>query len=142
MSSDNLASLKAIKAVRTTSPLSLKCQKALNYISIRHAVAHFCVPGHAAIRGNEITDGLSRGGTALTFLGPKPALGVCRGDLQKRLIRCLVKLHGAQWRDLGDTERLDPSVYLGTQSGHQGKMFDFNRIKPSVVNDLLMVITP
>jgi hypothetical protein len=96
----------------------------------------FLVPGHAAIRGNEFTDGLARGGTALTFLG------VCRGDLQKRLIRCLVKLHGAQWRVLGDTERLDPSVYLGTQSGHQGKMFDFNRIKPSVVNDLLVVITP
>jgi len=39
-------------------------------------VGLFWVPGHAGIRGNEIADGLARGGTALRFLGPKPAQGV------------------------------------------------------------------
>jgi len=67
--------MKALKAVRTTSPSVHQCQKALNNISIRHAVGLFWVPGQAGIQGNEITDGLTRGGTALRFLGPEPALG-------------------------------------------------------------------
>jgi hypothetical protein len=33
--------------------------------------------------GNEIADGLARGGSSLRFLGPKPALGVSRRDLQR-----------------------------------------------------------
>jgi len=36
--SDSKAALKALQAVRTTSPLVLQCQKALNDISTRHAV--------------------------------------------------------------------------------------------------------
>ena len=47
--------------------------------------------------GNEIADGLARGGSSLRFLGPKPALGVSRRDLQKRLGRWLVNQRGAQW---------------------------------------------
>jgi len=73
--SNSQAALKALKAVRTTSPLVHQCQKALNDISIRHTVGLFWAPGHAGIWGNEIADGLARGGTALRFLGPEPALG-------------------------------------------------------------------
>jgi hypothetical protein len=36
--SNSLAALKALGAVRTTSPLVRQCQEALNYISSRHAV--------------------------------------------------------------------------------------------------------
>ena len=95
--SDSLAALKALKAIRTTSPLIHQCQKALNGISIRHAMGLFWVPGHAGTRGNEIADGLARGGTALRFLGPEPALRVSRRDLQKRLGHRLANQHGAQW---------------------------------------------
>jgi len=94
---DSLAALKAPKAVRTTFPLVYQCQKALNDISIRHVVGLFWVPGHAGIRGNEIADGVATGGSALRFLGPEPALGVSRRDLQKRLGRWLVNQHGDQW---------------------------------------------
>jgi len=55
--SDILAALKALKTVRTTSPLVHQCHKALNDISIQHVVGLFWVPGHAGIRGNEIADG-------------------------------------------------------------------------------------
>jgi len=85
--SDSLAALQALGAVRTTSPLVHECQRALNDISSRHAVGLFWVPGHAGIRGNEIADGLARGGSALRFLEPEPALGVSRQDLQMRLRR-------------------------------------------------------
>jgi len=75
---DSLPALKAIRAVRTTSPLVHQCQRALNGISIQHAVGLFWVPGHAGIWGNEIADGLARGSSALKFFGPEPALGVSR----------------------------------------------------------------
>jgi len=45
------------------------------------------LPRHAGIGGNEIADGLARGGSALRFLGPEPALSVSRRDLQKRFGR-------------------------------------------------------
>jgi len=80
--SDSLAALKVLKAIRT-SPLVYQCQRALNDISIQHVVGLFWVPGHAGVRGNEIADGLARGGSALRFHGPEPALGVSRRDLQK-----------------------------------------------------------
>jgi hypothetical protein len=43
--SDSLAALKALRAVRTTSPLVRQCQEALNDISARHAVGLYWVPG-------------------------------------------------------------------------------------------------
>jgi ribonuclease HI len=53
------AALKALQAVKTTSPLVHQCQKALNDISARHVVGLYWVPGHAGVRGNEIADGLA-----------------------------------------------------------------------------------
>jgi ribonuclease HI len=60
--SDGLAALKALGAVRTTSPLVRQCQEALNDISARHAVGLYWVPGHARVRGNETADRLARSG--------------------------------------------------------------------------------
>ena len=47
--SSSLTALKALKAVKTTSPLVQQCQKVLNDISIWHAVSLFWVPGHAGL---------------------------------------------------------------------------------------------
>jgi ribonuclease HI len=74
--SDSQAALKALQAVRMTSPLVHQCQKALNDISTQHVMGLYWVSGHAGVRGNEIADGLARVGSALRFLGPEPALGV------------------------------------------------------------------
>jgi len=135
--SDSQAALKALTAVRTTSSLVHQCQKALNDISIGHAVGLFWVPGHAGIRGNEIANGLARGSTALRFLGPQPALGVSRRDLQMRLGR-LVNQHGAQWRGLGDTQRHTHDFILGPSLGTRAKFMTFNRTQSRGVTGLLM----
>ena len=73
--SDSQAALKALQAIKTTSYLVYHCQKALNDIAAPHVVGLYWVPGHAGVRGNEVADGLARGGSALGFLGPEPALG-------------------------------------------------------------------
>jgi len=136
--SDSLAALKALKAVRTRSPLVYQCQKVLNDISIQHAMGLFWVLGHAGIRGNKIADGLARDSSALRFLGPKLALGVSRRDLQKRLGRWLVNQHGAQWRSLGDTQRLAREFISAPSLGTRTKFLTFNRYQCRAVTGLLM----
>lgn len=135
--SDSLAALKALRAVRTTSRLVHQCQRALNDISVRHAVGLFLVPGHAGIRGNEIADGLARGGSTLRFFGPELALGVSRRDLQKRLGRWLVNQHGAQWRGLGDTQRQAREFISGPSLGTRAQFMTLSRIQSRVVTGLL-----
>jgi hypothetical protein len=83
---DSQAALKALQAVRTTSPLVQQCQKALNDISTRHAVGLYWVPGHAGVQGNETANELTRGGSALGFLGPEPALGSLDETYKKGLV--------------------------------------------------------
>ena len=86
------------------------------------------VHGHAGIGGNEITDGLTRGGSALRFHGPEPALGVSRRDLLKRLGCWLVNQHRAQWQGLGDAQRQTRQLILGPSPGTRAKFMTFNRI--------------
>jgi len=94
-------------------------------------------PRHAAIRG-----WAARGGNAVRFLGPEPALEVSRRDLQKRLVFWLLNQHGAQWRHLGYTESQAQSFISWCSMGTRAKFLTFNRIQSKVVIDLLMVITP
>jgi hypothetical protein len=87
---DSQAALKALQAVRTTSPFVHQCQRALNDISARHVVGLYWVPGHAGVRGNEIADGLARDGSGRGFHGPEPVLGVSGRDMQNRHGRWLI----------------------------------------------------
>jgi len=81
------------------------------------------VPRYAGIRGNVIADGLARGGTALTSLGPEPALGISRRDLQKRLSRWLATQQRAQWRGLRDTQRQAREFISGPSMGTRAKFY-------------------
>ena len=103
--SDSQAALKALQAVRTTSPLVRQWREALNDISARHVVGLYWDPGRAGVRGNEIADGLARGGSAVGFLGPEPVLGVSRQVIKKRLNQWLINQQWASWRDLEHTQR-------------------------------------
>jgi len=73
----------------------------------------------------------------MRFLGPKPALGVSKRDLQKRLGHWLAKQHGAQWRGLGDTQRQAREFISGPSLGTRTKFMTFNRIQSRVVIGLL-----
>jgi ribonuclease HI len=73
--------LKVFQAIRTSSLLVQQCRKVLNDISAMHALELYWVCGHAGVRGNEITDGLTRGGSASGFVGPELAYGVSRQNI-------------------------------------------------------------
>ena len=91
----------------------------------------YWVPGRAGRRGNEIADGLARGGSALKFLGTEPPLGVSRRDLENRLGLTFVNQHGAQWRGFGDTQRQAQDIISGPSQGIRAKFFTFNRTQSS-----------
>jgi len=93
--------------------------------------------GHAGIRGNEIADELARGGSSLGFLGPEPALGVSRQDIQNKLNRWLVNQHWARWLSLGDTQRQAPELISGPSMGAKTKVMSFNRTQSRAVIGLL-----
>ena len=95
--SDSQATLKALQAARTTSPLVQQCQKALNDVSTRHAMGLYWVPGHAGVRGNEIADKLARDGSVVKFVGPESALGVSSQNIGRRIGGWLVNRNWAWW---------------------------------------------
>jgi len=136
MLSDSQAALKALLAIRTMSPLVQQCQKALNDISTRQVVGLHWVPGHAGVRGNEITDQLARDSPVLKFVGPKPALGVSRQDI-RRIRHWLVNKYLIWWRGLGDTQRQAQELILGPCLGVKARFLSFNRTQSRAVTGLL-----
>ena len=126
--SDSQAALKALQAIRT-SPLVLQYQKALNYISNRHSVGLYSVPGHTGLRGNEIADELARDGSVLKFVGPEPAFGVSRQDICRRFRRWLVKQHCACWWGLGYTQRRARELISGPCLGAKDRFLSFNPLE-------------
>ena len=72
---DSQVALNALHAVKTTSSLVQKCQKALNDISAQHTVGLYWVTGHARVHGNEMADKLARSDSIQKFIGPELSLG-------------------------------------------------------------------
>jgi hypothetical protein len=134
--SDSQVAVKAPPAIRT-SPLVHQCQKALNDISTQYVVEFYWVPGHAGVGGNEITNLLTRGGSVLGYLGPEPALGVSRRDIQKMLGHWLINQHWARWCDLGNTQRQSRELISGPSLGAKAKFLSFIRTQSRVVTGLL-----
>ena len=87
---------------------------------------------------NEIADGLTRGGSALRFLGPELALGVSRQDFRRKLGHWLGNQHGAQWQSLGDTQRQAREFISGPSFSTRAKFLTLNRVQSRVVTGLLM----
>jgi hypothetical protein len=91
----------------------------------------------ARVRGNEITDGLARDGSALRLLGPEPALGISRCDIRRKLRCWLSGQHWAIWRDLANTLRQARELISGPCPCIRIKLLSFNRNQSRVVTGLL-----
>jgi hypothetical protein len=135
--SDSQAALKALRAIRTTSPLFHQCQEVLNDISTWHAVGLYWVPGHAGVQGNEIADGLPRNGSASGFVGPEPALGIPQQDLRSRINRWLGNQHQRRWWNLGDSQRQAWELISGPSRGTRIRLLSLTRAQSRVVTRLL-----
>jgi ribonuclease HI len=72
---------ESYSATKITAPLVQQGQQELNDISTRHVVGPYWVPGHAGVRGNEISDRLARGGSVQRVIAPDPYLGVSRQNI-------------------------------------------------------------
>jgi hypothetical protein len=109
----------------------------ITYVYTRYVVGLYWVPGHAGIRDNEIADELARGGSVRCFLGPEPALGVSRRDVQHRLNRWLVNQQWARWRGLGITQRQVREFISRPDLDAKAKLMSFNRTQSRAVIGLL-----
>jgi hypothetical protein len=70
---------------------------------------------------------LARDGSALKFVGPEPALGVSRQDIQRKIRHWLVNQHWVWWRVLGDTQRQARELISGPCLGAKARFLSFNR---------------
>jgi hypothetical protein len=80
---------------------------------------------------------LARGGSALSFFGPEPVLGVSRRDLQTRLGRWLVNQHLTLWQGVGDTQRQAREFISGPRLGTRAKFMTLSRVQSRAVTGLL-----
>jgi ribonuclease HI len=137
--SDSQAALEALQAVKTTSPLVRQCQRALDDISTYHSVGLFWVPGHSAIRGNEIADQIAREGSAHHFVGLEPAVvGVSRQCIRRKIQCWLDRQHLVRWRGLVGTMRQAQELISGPDTAARtALMSSFNRGQSRVVTGLL-----
>jgi hypothetical protein len=135
--SNGQAALKALQAVKTTSPSVRQCQRALDDISTYHSVWLFWVPGHSGLRGNEIADELGREGSAHRFVREEPALGVSRQNIRRRMQWWLDRQHLMRWQGLVGTLRQASELIWGPRAAAKTTLMSFNRAQSRVVTGLL-----
>jgi hypothetical protein len=93
---DSQVAVKALQAAKI-SPLVHQCQQALNVISTWHTVGLYWVPGHARVRGNEISDKFARGGSIQKCIGPEPSLLVSRQNIRNKIKCWMDNQHLPMW---------------------------------------------
>jgi len=71
------------------------------------------------------------------FVGPEPALGVSRRDIQKKLNRWFVNEHWPSWWGLGDTQRQARELISGPSLSTKAKLLPFKRTQSRAVIGLL-----
>jgi hypothetical protein len=71
------------------------------------------------------------------FLGPEPAFGVSRRDIQNKPNPWLVYQHWARWRSLGSTQRQARELISGPGLGAKTKVMSYNRAQSRAVIVLL-----
>jgi hypothetical protein len=116
--------------------------KSNHQFSTLHAVGLYWVPGHTGVRGNEISNGLARGGSGLRFVGPEPTLGVSRQDIRRKIWHRLVNQHWAWWWGLGNTQRQASELISGPCLCAKARFCPLTGHNPGLLLAFLLGIIP
>jgi hypothetical protein len=102
----------------------------------RHSVGLYWVPGHARVKGNEITNKLARSSSVQRFVGLESFLGVSRQTIRRKTKRWMEKQHLALWGGPCSTQRQAWELISGPNLA-TGARLSFNRTQSRVVIGLL-----
>ena len=94
-------------------------------------------PGHAGVRGDEITDNLARDGCVQKFVGPEPFLGVSRQNIRRKIKRWMDNQHLVMWRCPCRTQRQAQELISRHDLATRARLFPFNRTQSRIVIGLL-----
>jgi len=100
-------------------------------------VGVYWVPGHSGVRGNKITDKLTRDGSVQKFVGPELSLGVSRQNVRRKIKCWLDNQYLTRWRALGSTQRQAQELISGTSPGAKTRLLSINRTQSRIVIGLL-----
>ena len=123
---DNLAGLKAFEAVRTTSPLVYQSQK--RWLIRLNDMRSVFLGSPDILQYEIMISAMGSQGVALLwgfFFPSRP--WVSQGEIYKEARSLLVNQHGAQWRDLCDSQTVVWDFIPGPILGTWSKFLTFNK---------------
>ena len=97
----------------------------------------YWVPGHAGVRGNEITDKLARDCSVQRFVGPEHFLGVSRQNIRRKTKRWMENQRLVLCRGPCSTHRQAGELIYGPYLATRAWLLSFIRTKSRVVIGLL-----
>jgi len=92
-------------------------------------------PGHSVISGNEITNVLTREGSACQFLGTVPTLGNSRQNITQMTKGWLFNQQMTVLYGLTSTQRRAQEMILGHSFAVKARLLSFNRMQSRVIKD-------
>ena len=133
--SDSQAALKALREDLTTSKLVSECKSTLQDLGRYNRVYLTWVPGHSKVLGNEQADELARKGSAQSFLGPEPAVGVATCVGQEILRRHLMETSRRDW-ELASGMRQAKTFFGGYSPSRTKALLGLHRRKCQLITSI------
>ena len=89
------------------------------------------------VRGNEIANKLTRGGSTQRFIGPEPSLAVSRQNINNKINRWVDNQHLVMWCGPCSTQRQARELISGPSLATKAQLLSFNRKQSRVIIGLL-----
>jgi hypothetical protein len=134
--SDSQASLKALNSSCIRSRIVAECIDELNKVADWNSVSLHWIRGHAGTEGNEIADELAREGSATSFIGPEPVIGVPTSRVRSSIRRVADQLHDDLWDSLESCRQVK-RFEIKRSSGRARELLNLSRENIRVVLSLL-----